>query len=582
MLMINILRKFGKILSKHQKFRIFELTVLMFVGGVLEMCSVSLIIPFVNAVLDTDAFMEKWYAKQMCNMFGVSSPQNLLMMLAFLMAAVYILKNAYLVFEYNVQYRFVYGNMLLMHRRMLINYLARPYEFYLTVDSGEILRVINDDVREAFALLVTLISFFTETIVSMMLVIAIFLISPFVTICMAMGLFSIMLLITAVIKPMQRSAGEVRQKSLAGINKLLIQVIQGIKEIKVTQSEAFFVDSYTRTGRKYVNSIRRNLVVGIIPKSLIEAISMSTLFIVIAIMIYRGGNMESIIPIIAAIAMAAIRLLPAINRMSSALGSIVYYEPTLDKMIENLKDLDGDEGVACEKNKGIISSVNRGIQMEDVCYKYPGAHKNVLNHSYMTINEGQSVGIIGASGAGKTTAVDLILGLLRVNHGRILVDGHDIKSDLSGWYNMIGYIPQSIFLIDDTIMANVAFGYDRKDIDEEKVWRVLREAALDQYVRELPKGLYTEIGERGIRLSGGQRQRLGIARALYRDPQVIIFDEATSALDNDTESAIMESINNLQGQKTMIIIAHRLTTIQNCDCIFKIANGTIQRADLPH
>ena len=289
MVFIRVLKKFGIILSKHQKLRIIELAILMFIGGLMEMFSVSIVLPFMNAALDPESFMQKWYAKLMCHLFNIESASTLLMMLAFALVAVYLFKNVYLLFEYNMQYRFVYGNMLSMQRKMLASYLTKPYEYFLKVDSGEILRVINDDITQAFMLLMTIISFLTESIVSFMLVIAIFVISPFVTICMAIALLTIMLLITIVVKPVQKRAGSERQRSLAGINKMLIQSIQGIKEIKVTHSEEFFKRSYANSGKTYANSIRKNRILTVAPRFMIEAISMSSMFLVIAIMIYRGA-----------------------------------------------------------------------------------------------------------------------------------------------------------------------------------------------------------------------------------------------------------------------------------------------------
>ena len=217
------------------------------------------------------------------------------------------------------------------------------------------------------------------------------------------------------------------------------------------------------------------------------------------------------------------------------------------------------------------------IDLENIRYKYPTGEKDILNGAGLRIEKGTSIGIVGASGSGKTTAVDLILGLLTPNAGIVTVDGVDIHNGYKNWISQIGYIPQSIFLLDSNIRENVAFGVPPEEIDDEKVWHALKEAALDDHVRSLPDGINTEIGERGIRLSGGQRQRLGIARALYFDPEVIVFDEATSALDNDTEIAIMESINHLQESKTMIIIAHRLSTIENCDAVYCVEDGKIFR-----
>ena len=581
MTIIRVIKKYNSILSSHQKFRIFELVVLMILGGLLEMCSVSLVIPFMNAVLNPEVFFQKWYAKLISQLFRVNSSRMLLVVLAIILALMYIVKNLYLLFQINVQYRFVYGNMLDMQKRMLSSYMNRPYEYYLSVDSGEIIRVMNSDIPNAFSLLTTVLSFVAETIVSVMLVVTILVITPLITVLMAVVLLTIMLVLTAIVKPILNRAGKDGQGSQAKMNKWLMQAIQGIKEIKVTHREYYFQKMYADNGAVFVDTMRKNLVLGSVPRFFIEAVSMSAMFIVIAVLIFVGRELDSIIPMITAVGVAAIRLLPSTNRMATALNSIAYLEPTLDKLIENLTDVDNYncERVETEigRNENAIRELKTEISVKNVTYGYPDSNVMVLKDANMTIKKGESVGIVGSSGAGKTTTVDLVLGLLEINKGNILVDDKDVRDDLVGWYGLIGYIPQNIFLMDDTIKANVAFGYANSDVDDKKVWKALKDASLDAFVKSLPDGIYTEIGEQGVRLSGGQRQRIGIARALYRDPQVLIFDEATSALDNETESDIMESIYNLHGQKTMIIIAHRLTTIEKCDCVYRVENGNITK-----
>ncbi len=296
-------------------------------------------------------------------------------------------------------------------------------------------------------------------------------------------------------------------------------------------------------------------------------------------------------------AMAAIRILPSVNRISNSITTIAYNEPMLDKLMENVSSMEGIAGIIDEDRKNAyrrqkapkikrdeqndavsaLPVMRQTIVFKTIKYRYPNSEHFVLDGADMVIHKGESIGIVGSTGAGKTTAVDLILGLLSPQEGRIEVDGVDIKTDLREWRSQIGYIPQSIFMLDGSIRENIAFGVASSDISEDEVWRSLEEAALADFVKTLPDGLGTEIGERGVRLSGGQRQRIGIARALYAKPSVLILDEATSALDNETEAAIMESINGLHGQKTMLIIAHRLTTIEGCDHVFRVQDGKITK-----
>lgn len=573
---VRIIRKFGIILSRHQRLRIFELAILMIIGGLMETCSVSLILPFMDAVMSPGDTMNKWYAKIICDFFNLHSSGAFLMIMAIFLAALYIFKNLYLMFEYNIQYKFVYGNMFELKKKLLRAFLGESYEYFLKVNSGEVIRIINTDTTVAFNLLVTLLNLFTELVVSGMLIVTIFIIAPFVTTVIAFVLVLLLLFIYFFIKPILRRAGTNQQRSSSEMNKWLLQSIQGIKELKVMEKEDFFEQNFNRNGYIYVDALRKNQTLGIAPRFIIEGVSMGTMFVAISFLIYRGVDLESIIPIITAVAMAAIRLLPSVNRISYSLSQIAFSEPMLDKVIENLKIIhkDGDlETFSHETSDDIQNNFETSIELRNITYKYPDADDSVLLSSNILIRKGESIGIIGASGAGKTTLVDIILGLLKPQDGEVLVDNMEISADYRSWHNQIGYIPQMIFMLDDTIKANIAFG--DSDVDENRIWDVIKEAALFDFVSSLSDGIETEIGERGVRLSGGQRQRIGIARALYRNPEVLVFDEATSALDNETESEIMESINQLHGKKTIIIIAHRLSTIELCDHIYRVENGKI-------
>lgn len=576
MSLIRVAGKFRSILSRKQKFRIIALVVMMIGGGFLEMCSVSLVIPFMNAIMSPDETMNKWYVRLVCNIFGIESVRTFLILAAIVLAMVYMLKNVYLVYEYNIQFRFVYRNMFDMQRRLLDNYIHRHYEYFLGVSSGEIIRIINTDTPNVFHMLTVLLNIFSELVVAMVLIATVFVIAPFATAGMAIVLFFMVIIVSAFIRKIMHKAGIENQRASAGMNKWLLQSIQGIKEIKVMGKEGFFQDNYDKYGRSYVQTLRRNGIFGMIPRFFIEGISMGTMFLIVALMLYRGQSLETLIPMLTAIAMAAIRLLPSVSRVSTGLSTVAYSEPMLDKLIENLNEMvetSSVTGKLVSENNKKIPKVKSDITYKFISYAYPDSSGYVLDKAQMVIHKGESIGIVGESGAGKTTAVDILLGLLRPQSGEILVDGINIVTDLEGWHSQIGYIPQMIFMLDDSIRENVAFGVESCQVDDKRVWEALREASLEDFVKQLPDKLDTQIGERGVRLSGGQRQRIGIARALYNNPEVLVFDEATSALDNETESAIMDSIHRMHGQRTMIIIAHRLTTIEACDHIYRVSEG---------
>lgn len=583
MQVIRVMRKFGKILSKHQKLRVGELVILMIIGGVLETFSVSLILPFMNLVMSPDEMMHDELTQWVCGLLGIDSSRSFLVLIAIVLACMFLLKNIFLLFEYSMQYRFVYGNMFMMQERLLSNLIMRPFEYFLNVESGEIVRIINTDTPNTFILLTTLLQLFTELVVSGMMILTVFIIAPMITLVMAIVMILMVLGINVILKPILKKSGELTQESSSGMNKWLLQSIQGIKELKVMGKESYFSGKFNYFGKKYVAALRKFYVFSAVPRFFIEAIGMCTMFVIVAVLISVGMDLEAIVPILTAVAMAAMRLFPSVNRVTQCLGTVSYNEPMLDKLIENLQDISGDGPVSLDMSlemgsigsSGRIRTFEKEIRLSEVSYRYPESEEFVLSGTGMTVTKGQSVGIVGPSGAGKTTAVDVLLGFLAPEEGQVLMDGVDILEDLPGFLNQVGYIPQSIFMLDDTIRANVAFG-DESVLDEE-VWRALKDASLDEFVRGLPEGLDTEIGERGMRLSGGQKQRIGIARALYRDPSILVFDEATSALDNETEKSIMESIDHLKGVKTMIIIAHRLTTIENCDVVYRVENGKITK-----
>lgn len=580
MTFIRVAEKFKKILTKEQKRYVVLLFLMMVIAGFMEMLSVSLMLPFVKAVMNPEDIMQNSFVNEICGWFNIFDGRSFLVSLSFVMAGIYLLKNIYLLFQIAVQNRFVNQTLFLTQRKLLNSFLHKPYESFLKIQSGEVLRIIGTDTVSAFGILTHMLNLVTELVVTITLLVTVVVISPILTMGMGALLAFLILGIQGIIRPVLKRAGENHQSALAGMNKWMIQSVQGIKEIKIMASENYFLQNFEREGKIYVNSTYKQMTLGAVPKYLIEALTMGTFFIVVAFQFLRGADADSVVPIISVIAMAAIRLLPAASRISGCMAGITFGEPAVDKLIENLhySDMETEKAYA-GGNDTVETSIQfeKSIDLVNIQYKYPTGERNILNGAGLSIEKGTSIGIVGASGSGKTTAVDLILGLLTPNLGIVTVDGVDIHNGYKNWISQIGYIPQSIFLLDSDIRENVAFGVPPEEIDDDKVWHALEEAALDDHVRSLPDGINTEIGERGIRLSGGQRQRLGIARALYFDPEVIVFDEATSALDNDTEIAIMESIDHLQGSKTLIIIAHRLSTIENCDAVYCVEDGKIVR-----
>ena len=338
-----------------------------------------------------------------------------------------------------------------------------------------------------------------------------------------------------------------------------------------------------RSGKFGADVARNYAVMNNMPRVLIETVFIVSMLAFMAVYISGGGDMTEFATSIAAFAVAAVRVLPSVNRINTYITEIAYTQPSLDFVYENLQEgMKTDEMLALRR----ANSQSEKLKLEDkielnhISFHYPDSEKAIFKDAHMVVPKGKSVGIIGASGAGKSTIVDVLLGLLHAQEGEITCDGVDIFKNYESWLAQVGYIPQAIYLIDESIRDNIAFGIDADKIDDERIWEVLAEAQLKEFVEELPEGLDTTIGDRGVRLSGGQKQRIGIARALYNDPEILVFDEATSALDNDTEAAVMEAVNSFHGRKTMIIIAHRLNTIEKCDMIYKVENARLVETTL--
>ena len=578
----DLLKKLSAILDRGQKIRILGLMVLILIGGLLETASASLILPLVSAILDEEKFAENRYVMQIRELLGIESIRTFTLCMLGFIIAIYIFKAVFLILQTYLLARFANKNRARCTTNLLWQFLHRPYEYYLYAETSDIIRTIYGDMDNIFNLLLQCMNFASELVVSLCL--GVFLLITDWKMCLLMVLLlGVLTLINVkVIKKHLNIAGEGSRITQAGMYKWILQGASGIKDVKVLRKEYYFTDRYSDSAEGYAdNQIKYNVLTNL-PRLLIEAVAILGILIYVMISMLMGVNIASLMTTIAAFAVAAMRLLPSVNRLNTYIANIAYFEPALDYIYENVntKGL-SEENVLITHNPTEeyvpALSFKDTIKLNDITFAYPNTDKNIFTHADMTVPIGASVGVVGASGAGKSTIVDIMLGLLEVKSGEILCDGIDAIEHYPEWLSHIGYIPQTIYMLDDSIRRNIAFGVNDSDIDDDRVWAVLKEAQMMDFVKALPDGLDAQIGERGVRISGGQRQRLGIARALYHNPQILIFDEATSALDNDTETAIMDAIDSLHGQKTMVIIAHRLRTIENCDIIYEVKDEKINR-----
>lgn len=577
---MNVYKRLKQLLNKKQKRSVAVLVLLIFISALLETLGVSIILPLISAVLNPQEILDNKYVVMVCGWFHITftDPAFLVKLLLLVTMAIFVFKNIYLLFLYYIQAGFVTRTEASTSIRLLNEYLNRPYEYYLNADVNALFQTINKDIPHVFELLQEVMKLLTEIAVSVCLCALMLLVDFKMTLSIAALLVIMVAFLIFVLKPLLGNLGQGRLKQQVLTMKWMQQGIFGIKDVKVAAKESYFLQNFSDAYRKLSGVTRRYTVLNNMPRLVIETVCIVGLLGYMLISYVNGADMSEMTPTIGAFAVAAVRLMPSVNRISTHLSTIAYYEPSLNFVCDNLNIASLKE-VCIDQTKDVME-LKEGIRLENISYAYPATDRKIFDGAFMEIPAGKSVGVIGSSGAGKTTIIDVLLGLLEPQEGKVLCDGQEIRSHYAAWLHNIGYIAQNIYMLDNTIRANVAFGVDENDIREERVWEVLQEAQMAEYIRSLPEGLDTIIGDRGVRLSGGQRQRIGIARALYHDPELLVFDEATSALDNETESAIMDAINSLKGKKTMVIIAHRLKTIENCDILYKVEQGKIERTTL--
>lgn len=578
--LFSLIYKVYFILSKKQRWQALVVLANILVSAGLETLSISVIIPFVTAILTPEKLWGNKYIANICNAMHIESDMQLLVLIGIFVVAAFILKDGYLVFSSYLQIHFRFQTQKELTMRMLNSYLKRPYSFFVEEHSSKIIRSLGNDaawVRDAIENFFNLV---TQTItmiaISVYLVITDYILAMGVVFVSCICIFAIVY----VFKNQVKKLGELQREANALVIKNEYETINGVKEIMVMKRQEKFVDNcekaYERT-RKY--STAYNWLAAC-PAKLVEVVFLIGLMIFIFLRLAMGIDAASFVPQFAAFAVGGLRLMPAISGISGQAAALLYCKAGIDASYQNLKAVEKyeREQVSMHKTKNqneVIPQINHfsALNINHVSWNYDNSDQKVLEDLSLSIQEGESIALIGESGAGKTTLVDIILGLFEPRKGSVEIDGINISSIPDLWGRIVAYVPQSIFLIDDTIKSNIAFGLIDENIDEELVWDVLERAQLKEFVMKQPNGLNTIVGERGIKFSGGQRQRVAIARALYNNPQILVLDEATAALDNDTEEAVLESIESLQGEITLIIVAHRLTTVRNCDKIYEVKDG---------
>lgn len=574
----KIITQLSYVLSERQKKRAIWVLICMVIGSSLELLGVSAIYPFLELLLNTDSLRDKWYVGVIYAIVPNIELRGILLIIGGAIILVYICKNLFMVFSAYVQNSYAAKFQRETSTKMLDAYLKRPYQFFLSTNSGIVIRGITADIQGVYQILLALFTMMTE-LLNVIVLGCFLLFTDWSTALSAMLLAT--LCFAAIILGFRKTlkkAGQDLQNAYALKNQYGYQAISGIKEITVLDRRSNFVNQFDEAALIEQKSATINGFMAVCPDRILEGVCIGGFMGIICFKILIGIDLNSFVPVLGTFALGAFRILPSISKLSSRLNAIIFYKQTLENTYDNLKAVNEYEK---EMDKFIVKADNDNLHFTNelcikaISWKYQNTTHNVLENASLKICKGESVAFIGASGAGKTTLADIIMGLLRPQEGTVEMDGIDIFSIPHQWAKIIGYVPQAVFLIDDTICRNVAFGLEKSNISDEKVWHALEQAQLKEFVENLPNKLDTIVGERGVKLSGGQRQRIAIARALYENPDILVLDEATSALDNETETAVMESIDALQGTKTIIIVAHRLSTIRNCNLIYEVSEGQI-------
>lgn len=572
---ITTWQKICYIFDKKQKMKAIFLFVVIIIGAFVELVGVSAVLPFISAVLMPEQILENPILGNVYRWLRFQSMNDYIIFLGGAIIVVYILKNIYVYIMHSMQYRFTYENQRELSYKMMNCYMRQPYLFHLNHNSAELSRNINEDTVSFFEAILAGLQLASEGGVCLALLILLLCQDIGITVGVIALAGAFGLVYMKVFRKRIRQAGRRSRDKQGSTRQAVLEALGGIKEIKVLNREQVFVEDYNEEYKDYAESNRKFKVYSMIPKPVMETVAISGLLLVVCIKVALGTDAATFIPTISIFAMAAFRMLPSANRIAEYLSRIMFSKPAIDSIYHDLKEIDAlMENVKKIEDTDDLSFQSK-IEVKNIRFHYPGTEKNVFTDASLVIPKNKSVAFIGPSGQGKTTLADIILGLLEPQEGAVLVDGVDIRHAMHAWNRKLGYIPQTISLLDASIRDNILFGIEKDQIDEKRLLEAIKEAQLKDFIETLEDGLDTVIGEGGVRLSGGQRQRIGIARALYHNPEVLVLDEATSALDNDTEAAVMEAIDYLAGSKTLIIIAHRLSTIQNCDLVYKIEAGAV-------
>lgn len=575
--MFSTVKKVFYLFDQRTRKQLLFIFGLMLLCSILEIGGIGSVVPFVTVLADPDVIESNQWLRMAKEFFGIDNRRDFMVYMSIGLFVFFIVKNSFIGVMKYIQLRFVYSKRSSLGKKLLSLYINCPYTFHLEHNTAELLRDVGTESARSYAFVQNLLTFCTELCVLLALVVLLVLVDPFIFICGAAMLAVAGGVFYKLVNKYSRVWGEILQSSQKEVGQAVLEGLGAIKEVKVLGRERFFPDRYYLNMMENARAQWMQSTLSAMPLMVLEIFAVGGIVLVIIVLQGQERNIESVLPTVALFAMAAARLMPAFSRMISCLQNFRFYSSAVDLVYDALNRLSVNEPVISQARQPLKRPLQfeRELSVRNIDYTYPKSKEKAVRGISLKISKGEAVGFAGPTGSGKTTLANMILGLLEPSEGKIYVDDQDVFEQLGGWQRNIGYVPQSIYLLDASIRNNVAFGLEDEEIDDARVWEALRNAQLEGFVNGLARRLNTVIGENGVRISGGERQRLGIARALYHRPNIVILDEATSALDNETEEELSRAIEELSGDKTLIIIAHRLSTIRKCDCIYFMQNGSV-------
>ncbi len=574
--------KINSLLERKEKIQAVFLFAGIVLRGLIEVAGVVSIMPFIAVAANPEIINTNNYLFSFYTYFNFQSPKTFLVVLGLLVFSIIILNNTLSALTEWFLVRFTWLRGHEIARRLLGKYLSQPYSFFIKENSASLgANILNEVSFFLKGVLRPFMDMVAKIIVSLFLFILLTAVDPLLALIMGLVLGSSYTAIFLTVRKKLAAVGIERASANQKQFLYISEAFNGIKDIKVRNCEQFFLESFSRYSYRVNLNQAINQIVSQIPRYALEVIAFGGILLITLYFVITEKTQSTVIPLMALYAFAGYRLMPALQGVFAGLTTIRFNLSVLDKLVTDLAlDKYPHQEIADWRRKVLPMGLHQAIELREVEFTYPGAETATLNRLNLTIKARTTVGFAGSTGAGKTTLIDIILGLFSPDKGELLVDGNRIdRTNIREWLGSVGYVPQQIFLSDQSVRCNIAFGLPADEIDTAAVERAARIAQLHQFiVSELPEGYDTPIGERGVRLSGGQRQRLGIARALYRDPDVLILDEATSSLDSTTEAEVMESIRGLARRKTIVMIAHRLSTLVDCDVIHFMDRGRVSHS----